>query len=62
MPIRSAILETAMHDRRSDAPETFMFSAYTCDCSSREAKLMLARALVAAFPTPRDFDVVASCP
>lgn len=38
-----------MHDRRNYAPETFMFGAY--GCRSKEAKLMLARALVAAFPT-----------
>lgn len=47
--MRSVRVETAMHDQRNYAPETFMFGA--CGCSSKEAKLMLARALVAAFPT-----------
>ena len=47
--MRSVRVETAMHDQRNYAPETFMFGA--CSCNSKEAKLMLARALVAAFPT-----------
>lgn len=47
--MRSVRVETAMHDRRNYAPETFMFGAY--GCGSKEATLMLARALVAAFPT-----------